>query len=213
MKTLTECAMLPSVVRQLCSLGAGSGIDPVQFSEPADIAIGFNNYIMVSDGDGGINNRVLALDSGTLQVVYGIGGNGTGPGQFSSPHSIAYEERFNRFWVADRGNNRLQAFLAESGIWIGEWTCVLPGQPWGVRIDNVRNKMFVADGLNGALYALQMNYGPSRYQLGECQLLQNITVGTANTPHELDVDENTGDVYLAGVGTVPTIQRYYNASA
>lgn len=86
--------------------------------------------------------------------------------------------------------------------------CIAPGIPWGVRIDAARNRVLVADGTNGALYALNVTWGANEYDLGSCALLQNITVGVAETPHELAIDEETGDVYLAGVGTPPIIQRY-----
>jgi hypothetical protein len=52
---------------------------------------------------------VLVLNGSDLtDVLYGVGGAGTGPGQFSSPHSVAYENAGgnSRMWVADRGNGR-----------------------------------------------------------------------------------------------------------
>lgn len=200
--TLLQMAGTPGV--------AGGGVDPVQFSVPADIAITPIGNIAVSDGDGGSNNRVVDLHSGSLTVFYGIGGAGSGPGQFSSPHSIAFEPAFERFWVADRGNARLQVFLGGSGMFVGEITdCIAPGIPWGVRIDAARNRVVVADGTNGFLYVLNVTWGANENELGACSMLQNITVGVpAVKPHELDIDEATGDIYLAGVGVPPTLQRY-----
>lgn len=186
----------------------GSGIDPPQFSSPADIALTRVGSIAVSDGDGGTNNRVLVLGT-DLSVEYGFGSNGTGPSQFQSPHSITYDTAFDRFWVADRGNYRIQSFLAASGLWVGQWdSCFAPGQPWGVRMDSTRGRMLVADGLHMALYVLNVTFGATAYDIGSCSLMQNISIGANTTPHELALDEATGDVYLAGVGSVPTIQRY-----
>lgn len=189
---------------------AGSGIDPAQFSEPADVTvIAAQGNVLVSDGDGGINNRVLVFqsDGGLYKVQQVIGGGGSAPGNFSSPHSIAYHAPTDSIWVADRGNNRLQAFNASTFGVLGEWTsgCFNGGSPWGVRVDARRGIVAVADGQFGKLYVLQM---PANGVLGACQLLQEVDVGVARVPHELDIDYDTGDIYLAGVGTVPTIQRY-----
>lgn len=189
----------------------GNGVDPVQFSAPADIAITPAGNVIVSDGDGGTNNRVLDLLGDNLSVIYGVGGLGTGPSQFNSPHSVAFEAANSRFWVADRGNTRLQAFLADTGVWVGEWSAknsCFPGIPWGVRIHDALQRMIVADGTNMAVYVLQMEATSSRYNIGNCTLLQTIPFANGTTPHELAVDQQTGDFYVAGVGAIPTIQRY-----
>lgn len=192
---------------------AGGGIDPPQYEAPADVAVTAMGNVFVSDGDGSPNNRVLLLAQQGLSVIYGIGGNGTGPGQFSSPHSIALEVQpaFERVWVADRGNARLQAFDSGSGAFVGEWTCFTAppynGVPWGVRVDVPRGRMFVADGTTGQFFVLNLT-ASTQWALGPCQVLQAFNVCAACKPHELGLDETSGDVYLAGVGVPPTIQRY-----
>jgi hypothetical protein len=60
---------------------AGSGLAPIQFSVPADVALVPPTTVVVSDGDGGFNNRVVSLDASTGTVQWVTGGNGTGPGQ------------------------------------------------------------------------------------------------------------------------------------
>jgi hypothetical protein len=99
----------------------GGGLAPVQFSSPADIAPTPSGSIIVSDGDGGTNNRVLALSGVDLSVEYGVGSNGTGPGQFQSPHSVDVDATTGQFWVANRGDGRLDAFAVESGLFLGSW--------------------------------------------------------------------------------------------
>ena len=178
----------------------GLGISPPQFSAPADLALGPGSALWVSDGDGGSANRVLRLSaaappSAKPAYVLGCGHNGTAPGCFSSPHSVAYAARFAHVWVADRGNNRLQAFAADGGKLLGEWAAadgcfgVAGAQPWGVRVDNKRGVLFVADGgpagnpsggEAGAVYALQLNAGAgwSKDSIGSCkgQLLQTLSM-------------------------------------
>jgi hypothetical protein len=175
----------------------------------------------------------------------------------------------------DRGNNRLQAFAAATGALLGEWAAkdgcfVAPGaapggqQPWGVRVDNKRGVMFVADGgpagnptggEPGAVYVLRLGAGAgwSKTSIGSCkgQLLQTLSVPnqatgkralapfrafpaphpppTAHThaprsqpfftppplpvtpsdaAHELAVNEDTGDVFLADIGTPPAVTKW-----
>lgn len=122
----------------------GGGLAPVQFSSPADVSFTSAGSIAISDGDGGSNNRVLVLAGSDLSVEYGIGSNGTGvrrgplcgdaqalwhpchtcrlqPGQFESPHSIDVDASAGQFWVANRGDGRLDAFQLSDGLWLGSW--------------------------------------------------------------------------------------------
>jgi hypothetical protein len=183
----------------------GVGTDPPQFSSPADLAEGPGGALWVSDGDGGDANRVLRLSAAAPPstppaYVLGCGHNGSAPGCFSSPHSVAFAGALGHVWVADRGNNRLQAFAGDTGKLLGEWAAadgcfvppgVAPGgqQPWSVRVDSRRRVMFVADGgpagnpaggEPGAVYVLRLGAGPgwSRTSIGSCkgQLLQTLTV-------------------------------------
>jgi hypothetical protein len=249
----------------------GLGTDPPQFSAPADIAEGPAGALWVSDGDGGDANRVLRLSSAAPPsappaYALGCGHNGTAPGCFSSPHSVAFAGALGHVWVADRGNNRLQAFAGDTGALLGEWAAadgcfVPPGaspggqQPWSVRVDNRRRVMFVADGgpagnptggEPGAVYVLRLGAGPgwSRTSIGSCkgQLMQTLAVPNQATAkracgwwwwgfprsgvflplpqrshphpliphaaHELAVDEDTGDVFLADIGTPAAVAKW-----
>jgi DNA-binding beta-propeller fold protein YncE len=180
----------------------GGGLSPVQFSAPADLYCD-PSAVYISDGDGGINNRVLKLSGSNLEsVLFHIGGLGTGPGQFNTPHSIAYDSVTSTIWVADRGNKRLQQFDGETGAYINEWaSCFSPGIPWGVRIYEAARVMFVADGASDNVYVLSMA-GAS------CTLIQTIPFANNTEPHEMDVDQRTGDLYVAGVGAIPTMAKF-----
>ena len=66
-----------------------------------------NTYI----SDGYINSRVAKVDKdGNWLKSWGEPGNG--PGQFSTPHSIAVDAQ-GQVYVADRGNRRIQVFDGE----------------------------------------------------------------------------------------------------
>jgi DNA-binding beta-propeller fold protein YncE len=212
-----------SLLRTAGTAGAhGPGLKPPQFSAPADVAA-TRDLVVVSDGDGGSNNRVLALAASDLSVTWAAGGpadNGTKPGAFSSPHSVAYDSAADALLVADRGNTRVQLFAAATGAFLGQWSagpCF--AAPWGIRVDAARSIMFVADGAAGVLSvvsytgaaaaaAAAARAGAAPPTALPCTLIQSFDVGVPEKPHELAFDDATRDLYLAGVGAPPTIQRY-----
>jgi DNA-binding beta-propeller fold protein YncE len=70
-----------------------------------------------------------------------FGGPGSGPGQFRTPSGLAVDVR-GRVWVADTGNDRVQAFTRD-----GELVRVLAGRlkaPEGVAVD-AAGHVYVAD--------------------------------------------------------------------
>lgn len=74
-----------------------------------------------------------------------FGRPGSGPGQFRAPTGIAVDAR-GRVWVADTGNDRVQAFTGD-----GDLVRVLAGRlkaPEGVAVDPAGN-VYVADTGNG----------------------------------------------------------------
>ena len=211
----------------------GLGTDPPQFSAPADIAEGPAGALWVSDGDGGDANRVLRLSSAAPPsappaYALGCGHNGTAPGCFSSPHSVAFAGALGHVWVADRGNNRLQALAGADGEALAAWdlaACTgVPGaQPWAVRVDEARGRLVVADGgpagnpsggEPGAVYVLAINGGAGwgARSVPPCAgaLLATLSVPSQATakPHELAVDAVSGDIYLADIGEPPAVVRW-----
>jgi len=217
---------LRAVVGTPGKAGSGTGAG-VQFSAPADVAVdAVTGTVYVSDGDGGSNNRVVALDGATLASVLVVGGLGAGDGQFNSPHALAWDAATQAVYVADRGNGRIVALAgagtpAGGGAWLGEWnvsacTGVPAAAPWGVRLAPAQGVMLVADGATGYLWALaapRLAGGA----LAPCALVQTLPVCPAGSPdagckpHELAVVDATGDAYLAAVGT-PTFVRRYTAA-
>jgi sugar lactone lactonase YvrE len=102
---------------------------PGAFLGATDIAFGPNGRLYISDGYG--NARILIYDSkGTRVKQWGT--HGKAPGEFETPHGIAFDGK-NTIYVADRGNNRIQRFDLE-GHYLGEWPQV--GKPYSLKFIN-----------------------------------------------------------------------------
>ncbi len=128
-----------------------------------------NTYI----SDGYINSRIAKIDR-EGNWIKSWGEPGAGPGQFSTPHSIAVDDRGN-VYVADRGNGRIQVFdgdgrfLREIHInvpydhrihpWMGNMPAEIPagpeapaplnrtmlnGSPWAICIPPGRSQVLYA---------------------------------------------------------------------
>lgn len=189
----------------------GTGLSPIQFSAPADVAVTGAGNVIVSDGDGGQANRVVALASASdlNTVVWAVGRNGSGSGEFSSPHSVAYDPASDALFVADRGNSRVVVLSAAAGKVLATWTaaaCFPGGTPWGLRVDAAQRRLVVADGTHMALMVFDLGQGAG---LNPCSLTANITIPAARcgVPHEVAImPEAPRDVYVACVGgaTGPT---------
>ena len=186
----------------------GNDTLPAQFSAVADIAVAANGDLITADGDGGVNSRVMRVVYGV--AVWATGTNGTGVGHFNSPHAVAVDAR-GRVWVADRGNSRIVVLDATTGAWLGEWdaaTCFPGGTPWGLRVDDARGNLLMVDGGTGTLFVFDLPSLPP--PTSACVLKASYLVpdGASRKPHELGVDEETGDVYIALAGSPPGVVRY-----
>ena len=247
---------------------AGSDVDVLQFGSLADVTTGKPNgkmdgQVWVSDGDGGINNRVVRLNAtsdATLAVHpdWVVGGTSDDTEDFDSPHSIAYHEPSASVIVADRNNFRLLVLDAATGTKMAEWTDCLGSPsptangtvaPWGVRFwyseeatlavvavcdspeDGGNQRIVVLDVSepDSLLHkGLRSNFNPNveeqrqrrqrqnqrKEDIGsevfdeasmKCGVLAEIPVDPATclTPHELAVDQTSGDIYLACVTMDP----------
>ena len=92
-------------------------------NQPNDVAFAANGDIYVSDGYG--NDRVVVFDKNG-KFVRAWGKLGTGPGEFSQPHSIALDSK-GRVYVADRNNARIQIFDPKESS-STEWKNIIT--PW-----------------------------------------------------------------------------------
>jgi len=126
----------------LLSLGTAgvAGNDATHFNRPSDVAVSATGDIFVADGHGGDSNaRIVKFDRhGGFIASWGHKGNG--PGEFDSPHSLAFDSR-GRLFVADKGNNRIQIF-DQSGKFQDQWKQF--GRPSGIFIDR-RDAIYVTD--------------------------------------------------------------------
>ncbi len=126
----------------LLSLGkkgvAGSGNDT--FNQPSAVAIASNGDIFVADGHGGNTNaRIVKFDKdGKFLMTWGK--KGTAPGEFDTPHTLAFDSR-GRLFVGDRANNRIQIFT-QDGKFETEWTQF--SRPSGIYIDR-NDVIYVSD--------------------------------------------------------------------
>ena len=68
------------------------------------------------------------------------GKKGIAPGEFDTPHGLAFDSK-GRLFVADRNNNRIQIFDQE-GTFIEQWTQF--SRPSGIFID-AKDNIYVAD--------------------------------------------------------------------
>jgi peptidylamidoglycolate lyase len=91
--------------------------DATHFNQPTDIAIRPDGSFYVSDGY--INSRV-AIFAKDGRWIREWGKKGSGPGEFSNPHGLAFANGNTDVIVADRENSRLQLF-DHAGQFKREW--------------------------------------------------------------------------------------------
>lgn len=141
--------------RVLLTLGkpgvAGDGTGGL-LNGPSDVVTAANGDVFVADGhaeDGGdasaatVARIVKFTKDGAF--VKSWGRTGSKPGEFRSPHGLAFDSR-GRLFVADTGNNRLQIF-DQDGRFLAAWTQF--GRPSGIFIDK-NDTLYCADAESGA---------------------------------------------------------------
>ncbi|MGH0167905.1 UNVERIFIED_CONTAM: hypothetical protein FKN15_059927 [Acipenser sinensis] len=143
------------------------------------------------------NPSVWITDVGNdLEVVWMHGEKGTGPAQFYIPHSVAVDS-FERVWVADRGNKRIQAFNAVTGDWLGSWSSCFDNAPYSVRL-TPDQKYFIVAQLN--INQITILEAPPVGAIGSCKIVSVIQLGEDVKPHLVELDLKTGDLYVAEIG-------------
>lgn len=112
------------------------------FDEPTDVVVAPNGDIFVTEGHSGGtpgNDRVSKF-SRDGKFIKSWGKQGSGPGEFRAPHSIAMDSR-GRLFVGDRSNNRIQIF-DQDGRYIDTWLQF--ARPSGILITR-DDTIYVAD--------------------------------------------------------------------
>uniref|UniRef100_A0A3P8TB82 NHL repeat-containing protein 3 n=1 Tax=Amphiprion percula TaxID=161767 RepID=A0A3P8TB82_AMPPE len=175
---------------------AGSGLDPLQFDQPAEIFVQDSGEMYVVDGDGGMNNRLIKL-SKDQEVLWVHGEKGHGMAQFYIPHSVTVDSA-QRVWVADRGNKRIQVFNSITGDWLGTWgSCFTEDAPYSVRLTPDK-KYFVVVQLN--TNQISLLDAPPVGMIGQCRVVSVIQLADEVKPHLVDLDLKTGALYVAEIG-------------
>jgi len=121
-----------------------SGSGPDLFDQPTDVVVAPNGDIFVTDSHrNGKNNRVVKFDRNG-KFIKDWGKKGSGPGEFSEPHTIAMDSR-GRLFVGDRENNRIQIF-DQAGKFLDQWRQF--GRPSGIYITK-DDTIYVTDSESG----------------------------------------------------------------
>jgi streptogramin lyase len=149
----------------LMSLGtAGTpGNDATHFNQPNDVIVGPDGSIYVSDGhDGQGMTSNQAMDEGrangqTARImkfapdgtfIKEWGQIGVRHGEFRTPHAMEFDA-YNRLWVADRGNHRIEIFDQDGNYLESRYA-------YG-RISG----LFITD--DGMVYAIDSESGPTNH--------------------------------------------------
>ena len=90
------------------------------FNRPTSVALCSKGEILVSDGYG--NARIHKF-SQKGELLFSWGEPGPAPSQFRLPHSLRVD-KYDRIWVADRENSRIQIFNDKGGF-LAQWTDLL----------------------------------------------------------------------------------------
>ncbi|XP_037546687.1 NHL repeat-containing protein 3 [Nematolebias whitei] len=175
---------------------AGSGLDPLQFDQPAEIFVHDSGELYIVDGDGGMNNRLIKL-SKEHRVLWMHAEKGQGLAQFYIPHSVTVDAA-QRVWVADRGNKRIQVFNSITGDWLGTWgSCFTEDAPYSVRLTPDK-KYFVVVQLN--TNQISLLDAPPVGLIGQCNVVSVIQLSEDVKPHLVDLDLTAGALYVAEIG-------------
>jgi sugar lactone lactonase YvrE len=213
--------------------GSGNG----QFQSPGDVAVDSRENVYVADTR---NHRIQKFQfanpcpTGTTQVVAGVcfvtkwGTQGTGDGQFQTPHTIAIDRQRN-LYVGEWSSERIQKFkLADScptgttqvvaGVcFVTKWGTPGTGDGQfkgilGVAVDRDGN-VYVSERGNTRVQKFQFANpcptGTTQVVAGVCFVTKWGTPGTGDGqfqgPNGLDVDRS-GKVYVTDIGS--TIQAF-----
>jgi DNA-binding beta-propeller fold protein YncE len=198
--------------RVLLTLGkAGiAGDPPEHLNEPCDVIVAPNGHVLVSEGHSGQNARTGTAPPNTVsrisefstdgKFIRSWGRLGSGPGEFMTPHALAFDSH-GRLFVADRGNDRVQVF-DQNGKFIEAWSQF--GRPSDIYID-ANDVIYVADSESGRRYHPGWSRGVRIARLADAKVTYLIAPHKTDTPEGMSGEgvtvDRDGNVYSAEVGT------------
>jgi DNA-binding beta-propeller fold protein YncE len=153
--------------------------------EPADIAFAPGGDVLVVQGHGRGEGRVLRFDK-TGRFIKSWGGKGTAPGEFDQPHSILVNQQ-GQILVADRENRRVQLFDLEGRL-LKMWK--FAGLPCGLLL-GPDGQVYLATGFSGQILRLNGN-GKAVAMMGQ----PGKGLGEFGEAHYLTISPG-GDLYVA----------------
>ena len=117
-----------------------AGTEEGVFNQPSAVAVAPNGDIFVADGHGGNTNARIQKFDKNGKFITTWGKKGTAPGEFDTPHALAFDSK-GRLFVGDRANNRIQIF-DQDGKFLEEWKQF--SRPSAVYIDS-HDVIYVSD--------------------------------------------------------------------
>jgi streptogramin lyase len=177
--------------------GQQSAQDGDPFRLPTDVGIASTGELFVSDGYGNARVHKYSADG---RLIKSWGTWGDGPSQFKLSH-CARVDRYDRVWVCDRENNRIERFDLE-GNFIDEWAGI--PHPDTIFFDKKDDVVFIAElDQRVSIYDFDRNLlsqwggGKPSEKPGEFRAC----------PHGIWVDSH-GDLYVGEVQTDGHLQKF-----
>ncbi len=183
----------------LGTYGQKTSVDGEPFNMPTDIDIASNGDLIVSDGYGNARVHRFSPDG---RLLKSWGERGKGPGQFSISHHVRVD-RFDRIWICDRENNRIQLFDLD-GNYLEERGGLL--RPNTAHFDRHADVVYIAE--LGRRISIMTLDGEVLAQWGRPQPSE-VPGEFRGGPHGLWVDSH-GDLYVGEVelGVVGRMHKY-----
>ena len=122
------------------------------FDRETDIGWDKAGNSFISDGYGNSRFVKISPDGHWLKAV---GTNGSGPQQFSTPHTIAVDAS-DMVYVGDRGNSRIQVY-DDNMNFVKNITGI--GAPWALCITNTSPQIMYSGDGNGKIYRMDLPSG------------------------------------------------------
>ncbi len=175
--------------QQLMALGtkgvAGDDRSRTSFNRAAHVTVAPNGDIFVADGY--VNHRIVhfSKDGTFINVIGGLAGKGTG--QLEGVHGVQVDSR-GRLVVLDGHleDPRIQIF-SQDGVLLDEWRDLGLQRGSGLAVD-ANNTVYIGDSDGEQIIAVADGEVVDRIQ------------GIEARPHNLTIDRETGDLYLADTG-------------